>query len=273
MNKRILITCVALIAATVFSPARGQEELVYVAVEPCRVADTRQSSEGVIAANTVRNFRVAGTSSQLAAQGGESDCENPKSDEDPVAVAAYVIAVPNDSSTGKGVLSVYPSDESPPPVGSGSTVNFASDQTIGNTTIATLCTSGCPAGGELAVLARNTDEDVVIDVQGYFYPVVPTPAVLWAVVDNTGTLVRGEGVTGTSREAAGQYTVDFSVDIDECSYQVSIASPGDQPPTPLNNGLISAFAGLPGTVSVWTYSTQVSPPELQDRPFHLAVQC
>jgi hypothetical protein len=169
MKKLSTVLFTTILTTTGFSPVQAQDDLIYVAVEPCRVADSRKSSEGVIKANTFRNFRVTGTSFELASQGGESDCNKPKSGQAPVAVAAYILAIPNDSSTGKGVLSAYPSGQSPPPVGSGSTVNFAKDQVIGNTTITTLCTSGCPDGRELAVLARNTDEDVVIDVQGYFY--------------------------------------------------------------------------------------------------------
>jgi len=59
----------------------------------------------------------------------------------------------------------------PPPVGAGSTVNFAAGQVIGNTTNITLCDQvACPTDGEFAILARNTNQHVVIDVQGYFYP-------------------------------------------------------------------------------------------------------
>jgi hypothetical protein len=156
--------------ALMHGTALAQDNLIYVATGPCRVADTRLSTEGVIKANTHRDFRVTGTTGELAAQGGEVSCPNPRPGEPPVAVAAYVLAVTNDSSTGKGVLSAYPSGQSAPPVGSGSTVNFGDGQTIGNTTITSLCTASCPTSGELAVLTRNSDRDVVIDVQGYFYP-------------------------------------------------------------------------------------------------------
>jgi len=164
----------ALLFATAAWSAQAQDDLVYIAVEPCRVADTR-IGQGFIPANTVREFLVDGSAAQLAAQGGTVDCLNPKAGDGqrPVAVAAYILAVPTESSSGGGVLSAYPADQDPPPVGSGSTVNFR-DAPIGNTSIVTLCSSNnCPQGGELAVISRNSDEDVVIDVQGYFYPHVP----------------------------------------------------------------------------------------------------
>lgn len=168
MKKPVLLTVAACLLA---SGVNAQEELVYVAVEPCRIADTRQAALGAVRADTVRNFRVYGSSGELATQGGQVNCPNPKSGEDPVAISAYVLAVPAGSSSDKGVLSAYPSNQSQPPPGSGSTVNFDLGQTVGNTTITTVCSGGnCPSDGQLAVLARKTDEHVVIDIQGYFYP-------------------------------------------------------------------------------------------------------
>ena len=176
MKKLTLVMLAATLNTAGLSAAQAQDELIYVAVEPCRIGDTRKSSLGVIRANTFRDFRIAGTSEDLAAQGGTVDCLNPREGERPVAIAAYVIAVPAESSVSKGVLTAYPSDQAPPAAGAGSTVNFARDQVIGNTTITTVCSGGeCPPGGEFAVLARNTDEHVVIDVQGYFYPQKAAP--------------------------------------------------------------------------------------------------
>ena len=175
------------------------EDLTYVAVEPCRVADTRLSVEGAIAANTSRNFGVWGKPVDLASQGGEVDCPNPKesSGQLPVAIAAYILAIPNETSTGKGVLSAYPSDAPEPPVGSGSTVNFGEGQTVGNTSIIKVCSSNdCLETGQLAILARQTDQDVVIDVQGYFYPAaVAGWEQVSEVVDNPGEEGDISGVT------------------------------------------------------------------------------
>ena len=190
MKKFFLITTATVLASAAINSAQAQTDLTYVAVSPCRVADTRGSAEGVINANTFRNFRVSGSSGQLAVQGGQVDCLDPKSSSGvrPTAVAAYILAIPNASSTGRGVLSAYPSNQSPPPVGSGSTVNFGEDQAIGNTSIVSICSSGtCPNGGELAVLARNSNQDVVIDVQGYFYP-VQRPTIVMASVQEAVTL-------------------------------------------------------------------------------------
>jgi hypothetical protein len=158
-----------ILGLTSLIPVNAQEDLIYVAVDPCRIVDTREAG-GAITANDFRNFLVSGSLGELAVQGGKTDCLNPKAGQDPLAISAYVVAVPATGSTA-GVLTAYPSDHLPPPVGAGSTVNFAAGQVIGNTTNITLCDqTSCPIDGEFAVLARNTDEHVVIDVQGYFYP-------------------------------------------------------------------------------------------------------
>ena len=70
MNRFVLVLSGAILAATDFSPAQAQNELIYVAVEPCRVADTRVSAMGVINADTSRNILIAGTAEEMAVQGG-----------------------------------------------------------------------------------------------------------------------------------------------------------------------------------------------------------
>ena len=164
--------CATAIGLTLSTYVHAQDDLVYVAVEPCRIVDTRNAG-GAIPANNFRNFLVSGTIGQLAVQGGTTNCLDPKAGTGikPLAISAYVLAVPPPGS-GSGVLTAYPSNQLPPPVGSGSTVNFAAGQIIGNTTNITICDPNgfCPSNGEFAILARNTNQHVVIDVQGYFYP-------------------------------------------------------------------------------------------------------
>lgn len=212
MRKFVALVVSAILNTTILSPAMAQDKLVYVAVEPCRIADTRKSALGSINANTVRNFQVAGSSEDLASQGGTADCLNPEGSA-PTAIAAYILAVPTTGSV-RGALSAYPSDQAPPPVGSGSTVNFAEGQTIGNTTIVTICTgSNCPSDGELAVLARNSDEDVVIDVQGYFYPQKAAPGYVlvrapFAIANRDSVLAQASCPAGKKVLSGGGNVVD-----------------------------------------------------------------
>ena len=149
----------------------ADDNLVYVAVEPCRIVDTRNAA-GAILAETSRNFLVSGTAGELGVQGGITDCPAPRAGSKPLAVSAYVLAVKT-ATSGNGVLTAFPSNTSgaTPPVGSGSTVNFTAQQNIGNTTTIKLCapTGACPANGEFAILARSSDQHTIIDVQGYYY--------------------------------------------------------------------------------------------------------
>ena len=208
MRKIALITATAILAVTNFSTAQAQDELIYVAVEPCRIADSRKSALGVIRADTSRNFLVAGSAEELASQGGTADCLNPKGTKQPIAVSAYILAVPAASSTSNGVLTTYPSDQSPPAPGTGSTVNFDQDQVIGNTTIATICSDdkACPSDGELAILARRTDEHVVVDVQGYFYnpTLVPGYEIIQAPFATSGrNTITVDAICSAGKKALG----------------------------------------------------------------------
>jgi hypothetical protein len=173
MKKLILIAALSIITATPFNLASAQDDLIYVAVEPCRIVNTRKGLAQPVRKNNHTNFLVSGSAGELFDQGGQQagGCAAPKPGQKPAAISAYVVAVPNPSSVSGGVLTVYPSDQPQPPVGAAATVNFEKGQTIGNSTNITLCTSSdCPADGQFAVLARDTDEDVIIDVLGYYYP-------------------------------------------------------------------------------------------------------
>jgi len=157
------------------TPVLAQENLVYVPVDPCRIVDTRVAG-GAIPANTSRNFLVSGA---VTGQGGTAaGCEAPRQETKPLAISAYVLAVPATGSAA-GVLTAYPSDQVAPAIGEGSTVNFAAGEVVGNTTNISLCEpSSCPSDGEFAILARNTNQHVVVDVQGYFYPSTAATMVL-----------------------------------------------------------------------------------------------
>ena len=60
-----LILFMMILTSTAFSPVKVREDLVYVAVDQCRIVDTRAAG-GAITANNFRNFRVCGTLGKLA---------------------------------------------------------------------------------------------------------------------------------------------------------------------------------------------------------------
>jgi hypothetical protein len=178
-----------------YAPVNAEDDLLYVAVEPCRLADTRKSS--VMADGITRNFLVSGT--DLSIQGGDpSGCVHPKDGAgiEPLAASVYIVAVPTGSSGG-GWLTAFPSDQQPTPTKqSVATVNYAKGQVVGNTTIATLCQpDGCPTDGQLGLVSFNSEQNVVIDVQGYFYPLSGGDQVVAGQWGGTGEGIYMDGTT------------------------------------------------------------------------------
>lgn len=167
-NLSLLSLFIIILGLNAYTPVQAQD-LVYVAVEPCRLADTRKTS--VMDDGVSRNFLVSG--STLSVQGGDpTGCIHPKDGTgiEPLAASVYIVAVPTVSSRG-GWLTAFPSDQIPPTSNSVATLNYTKDQVIGNTTIATLCQPGsCPIDGQLGLVSFSSEQNVVIDVQGYFYP-------------------------------------------------------------------------------------------------------
>ena len=167
-----------LLASTSFTTQAQGDNLIYVAVEPCRLVETRPElgGAGPIPTSGTRNFLVYGT--DLSSQNGQAGgCEHPRaaSGVEPLAISAYVVGVPTPTS-GAGHLTAYPSGGTEPGNDS-ATVNYAAGQVNGNTTNVTLCdpaVTACPSDGQMAIKAFSTEQNVVIDVQGYFYPATGT---------------------------------------------------------------------------------------------------
>jgi hypothetical protein len=124
--------------------------IAFVAIAPCRLADTRATSGFTgpfgppsLAAVTPRVFPVAG------------HCGIPST----AQAVSTNLAVTN--TTGNGHLSVWP-EGAPPPTPLVSSMNYSAGQTIANAVIVALGTSGGITVQSLVGL------DLVIDVNGYF---------------------------------------------------------------------------------------------------------
>ncbi len=129
--------------------ADSQTALQFVAVTPCRVADTRNPvgpfGGPAIAAETHRDFAIP-----------QSGCNIPS------GAAAYSLNVTVVPQVTLGYLTVWPTGENQPYV---STLNSYDGQVKANAAIV-------PAGnqGAVSVYVTNT-ADVVLDIDGYFAPV------------------------------------------------------------------------------------------------------
>ena len=78
MKVRVLLLPVVVSFCYRSFGAQAQEELVYVAVDPCRIMDTRKTAFGNFSAGESRNIKVYGNAQELAIQGSTVDCLNPK---------------------------------------------------------------------------------------------------------------------------------------------------------------------------------------------------
>ena len=136
------------------------KELLYTAVTPCRIVDTRNTSEGIIDASTQRDFRVFGSAETISAQGGDAaGCSSPPGE--PLAAHINVIAV---TPTGKGNLRAFP-------LGAGSTTGLSVNYNTIDTNLANAGTVRAIAGlgADITVASNFSSAHTVIDVLGYYY--------------------------------------------------------------------------------------------------------
>ena len=93
---------------------------------------------------------------------------------------------------------------------------------------------------------------------------------LWAIINASGSIARGVGVTSAGRMGLGQYEVIFAGDVQNCVYNVSV---GD--PTNLTGGTVGyAMAGRrPNNGNGVRVNTRNAQGGAADRNFHLLVVC
>jgi hypothetical protein len=92
---------------------------------------------------------------------------------------------------------------------------------------------------------------------------------MWAVVDGTGTLVRNKGAASALRISTGDYQVVFNQDVTGCSYQATVASPGNTPTS--GQATVWQRPNISAAVEVVTLNSTGN--AAADRPFHVAVFC
>jgi hypothetical protein len=135
-------------------------DLIYTPVKPCRIVDTRNTSEGIIDASTQRDFRVFGSAETISAQGGDAaGCSSPLGE--PLAAHINMVAV---DPTGKGNLQAFPVGAG---TGAGLSVNY-------NTIDTNLANAGnvkaiSGTGPDITVASNFSSAHTVIDVLGYYY--------------------------------------------------------------------------------------------------------
>ncbi len=219
--------------ASAKAPPIGRQpklEAVFVPIKPCRIVDTRSSSAGEITPNSVRNFRVRGTTSMAGQGGSTTGCGVPNTATGVTANTTMTMI-----NTG-GFLSNYPAG------GVASTTNFTSfvpgPNVTSNPTFAL-----APAGVEpsLAIKASGSARlDLIIDVTGYYAPQIE------GMINASGGLYSGSpSLLTATRSAVGTYSLTVDRDVSNCSVAVQAYSYGLDAQAYLFNGT---------NVSVYSYS-------------------
>lgn len=92
----------------------------------------------------------------------------------------------------------------------------------------------------------------------------------WAIVNGTGSVARGVGVTSAGRLGAGQYEVIFNQDVQNCTYHATV---GD--PTNITGGTVGyAMTGRrPNNGAAVRVNTRNAQGGAADRNFHVLVIC
>ncbi len=157
--------------------------LVFTPVTPCRIADSRGASAGILVAGTPRtyqNFSATG-------QGGDAGCNNTGGNPGILAGTTGALALTftvTQTSSG-GFLQVAPLSGS----FTTSVVNWtAANSTVANSTV--LQTTG--GGGDFKVLsAGGSNSHVIIDLLGFYLPSEPAALVCTTVAGTSTAVVAG----------------------------------------------------------------------------------
>src|SRR5580765_1821445 len=143
----------------------GGVDLVYTAITPCRILDTRFIGGGSpFGANETRTYSAAGGAVQGGGNQGSGDCTGFPGATPPEAMVLNVTVEPRagtvTSTSTYGFLGVYPEGGA---VGSTSWLNYFTGQTVANEGVATINATT----GNITIFAQNPTT-VIVDAFGYF---------------------------------------------------------------------------------------------------------
>jgi hypothetical protein len=169
-------------------------DLVFVAINPCRIVDTRFGGGGILSTGSPRDFQYANPSSgTFASQGGSAtNCAlafaNSLTPLVPKAIAATVTVV---SPTGSGNLVIYPTGSTP---GTTSALNYTTGAVLANSTVIVGAQGGA-ADFTVALNGPSHSANVVVDAIGYYYAPAATPLDCVTVQSTNGNKTQAPGAT------------------------------------------------------------------------------
>jgi hypothetical protein len=170
MRPRLLLTVAACCAAAPSSAQLLAPNLLYNAIQPCRVLDTR-SGGGILNAGSSRGVNIVGLTNYSAQGGFAGDCHIPGFSSGTPAVPrvqAIVVNLIAVGAAGAGDLRAWPTDQAPPNT---SVLNYADQSANHGLNLANavvLPVRQDAPGNDITIAADVAATHVVADVTGYF---------------------------------------------------------------------------------------------------------
>lgn len=193
-------------------------ELTFVAIAPCRIANTHAVSPNKIGVNGTRNFVVRGTSGFIGQGGRGGGCGIP-------AAASAIAATVN--TTQASVQAPYPTGYllGFPAGGAVPTANFMAFRngaSSANPTL-TLRTAGEPS---LSIKSLAGSTEVVIDVTGYFVPQMEGFFYAGGPTNSAYQYAGSARTMSITRSTVGVVRVTMDRDVTGCTATAAGFSPG-----------------------------------------------
>lgn len=170
-GRRIAVFTLTALATTSAAGAQQAGNLVYTAVAPCRIVDTRLTTEQAFDPDEVRAFNVVGIDGFGPQGGAVGGCGLPGYSGGTPRVAAVMFNFALVTPSGPGHLRAWASGAPP----NASILNFSATagMNVANG-IAVPVDQDATPGADLQVMVRFASAHLVIDVVGYFSPITLT---------------------------------------------------------------------------------------------------
>ena len=239
-------------ASTVFTQI--PPEMHFVAVAPCRVADTRKGG-GALTSGTARSFYVSG-SFGFAPQGGTSGgCGIP------LGAPAVAVNVTTTGSSAAGYLTGYAAGTSP------AATNFTSYRAGQNVTANPILSLADPSSqtAQLTVKAGGGSTQVIIDVTGYYVDQIE--ALITTSGGSAGVYSGTPRVLSVTHESAGVAVVTLDRDVNDCAISTS---------SYFAQGVYADAVGFSNdqvTVYTWSIDSSTHLPVLGNDYVYLTISC
>jgi hypothetical protein len=244
-------------------------ELMFTALTPCRIYDSRvsQGGAGPWLAGVARLVKIGPYTSYDAAganQGGSAtscglDALGTSGD-----IAAVMVAVSTTSQTGNGYLNFY-SYGATNPAPYGVVQYFRAGLGVQTSFLVMATDRIAPVWSQGT--ASNANAEVIIDVVGYFSK---SRSDMWAVVNSDGTVARSYRTTSAAKLGTGAYEVVFAQDVTGCAYNLTPGLSATSGTPPVGGVSVTGRSANPNGIFVTTFNSSGT---YTDSGFHVRVKC